>query len=136
MKPIAPTSLDTPQGVISQTSEHLTTLSSELNLLHLLLYITTSLDQNDHSFDDIPSRDFRPADFNTTITNVHALTALKITGLHKYAISTINQEEEIFNSLGHSINGGYKIHYLAQEPSVVGTYGVVLSAQLLDRVLF
>ena len=90
MKPIDPTSLDTPQSTISQTSEHSDTLNSDLNLLNLLLFVTTSLDQNTNSFTNVPSRDFRPAGFNTTVTNAQALAVLKITGLHKYAIPTDN----------------------------------------------
>lgn len=100
--------------------------NDSLSINNLLLYLKSLYDASSNSFVDSQSRKH-----NTTVTTARSIAILKMTGLMGYVIPE-GDYLKIFEGFGSSENGGYKIHQSTEETSIVGTYGVVLSAEMLN----
>jgi hypothetical protein len=96
-----------------------------LSMSDLFNYIRSSYSSN--SF-----QDSKQNQLDTTITVSRGLAILKMIGLTGYAIPLGNGTSIYSDFSPISANGGFSIHSSISESSVMGTYGVLLSSQLLN----
>jgi hypothetical protein len=111
--------------------------STDLSIIDLFSFMKSVYNTEFHTFRSSPVRDFLPAGFNTTVATAQALAILKMSGLYSYIITDLEEGNNLFDSLGSfTSDNGFKIHNSVLESSISGTYGVILSAQLLDQRSF
>ena len=68
---------------------------------------------------------------DTTATVAKGLAILKMLGLTGYVIP-VNNKTEIFKNFGSPIDGGYLVQQTVSNPSILGTYGVIESTELMN----
>ena len=117
------------QNKISQNQD-ITSVSSDnlpnLTMSDLFSYMQFAASQTSYSFVD-SSKNY----LDTTVTVARGLAILKIMGFTNYIFPT-NSRLTIFKNFGDPIKGGFPIQNTTDNPSIMGTYGVVQSAQLLN----
>lgn len=117
------------QSQVAQSQVNNTNLRN-MSMSDLYTYLQNSATIVKNSFIDSTG-----VHLDTTVTTARALTILKITGMTNYIIPTITARSAIFKNFGTSIDGGFPISNASAIPTIIGTYGVVESGQMLNLPL-
>ena len=103
------------------------TTQKSLDLDNLKKYLASLYDDQSSSFTGSNTRKI-----NTTVSTARALAVLKMTGIQGFLIPN-SRELSVFNGLGTlTASGGYKVHQAHDQATIMGTYGVVLSTELMN----